>query len=241
MLDSCHTPLWTPISLDDPDQERKFEDRIVLAKARRDNDILYQLYLWGERLANNPDEINTDLTNHRVGMFLFQYFEGYQTAIMHLSDVTIFNIDRISYTDRANIIKGRIPPPVNSTPPRQYSEEPNWSENEEEDSEALPVIPLSIPPLSPGAGELWRNGSNLAFSEGNHLEDFARALDEHFPSNSQVDLTTTREFSPNLLLTSSLLPNDRHVPSATNSLLNYRFRAHPYRTDHPSRRSHLQK
>jgi hypothetical protein len=208
-------PIYAPIPRHDPLFEIKFEDRLALAKARRNNDALYQYYFLGERLLDNPDVINDDFSTHRIAVFLFRYFEGIPSAIFHLNDVSPYNIKRVSSNDRRNIIDIKPHPTPSSQDSPQYEpQEICWSD---EENVLSPDVRVSSPSPGLGADDLWRDNEDS-------LIDHARELNTNSSDEFRRDPTITRDFTPGLLSTSCLTQISRHsVPAASRRSATRRF------------------
>src|SRR3954470_13187249 len=76
-------PLWPDLKYDDPDFLAKLDNKLDLARARRNNKKLQCFYQLGKYFSNHPDLLKLQQMDHLVGSFLFKYFEGEEDAILY--------------------------------------------------------------------------------------------------------------------------------------------------------------
>jgi len=208
-------PLWPDLKMNDPEYEIKLENILDLAQARKSNKELQFLYHLGKYFSTRLERINLQQKTHLVGIFLFDYFEGEEDAILYLEDVTMHNIYYISSQDHNTILLLK-PATMNHESPPYEPQEPDW---------ITMFSPLDLPP-SPqhplSVSEMWHAPANPSISTKCHYD--AEDLED-----SDEPLFLTCLLDPSLLATSSLLLTgatrglDSHEISDRSAQKHHRF------------------
>ena len=87
------------------DAEEMWEKSLEQEEQRAANGALFQYYSLGEHIRTSDKKITK--RTHRIGTFLYDYFNEEPAAIWHLTGVTVNAIGRISNTDQRIILNNR--------------------------------------------------------------------------------------------------------------------------------------
>ena len=141
---------------------KEMEENYELALAKTENIVLVQLLLLGQYYARHSHKLVPDQRPHRVGVFLWNYFQYEPEALPHLSGVTVASIDRVPPKDHDEIIRQRPPkPPPAPSPASDYEDpflRPPKRTRRKSPSKTLSPDILGQNGISPG--EMWQTDPN---------------------------------------------------------------------------------
>jgi hypothetical protein len=210
-------PLWRTICPNDPDYEAKIEANLILVKARANNEVLKHYCHLGSLLSVNHCDYRTESQAHIIGTFLHGYFGEEYDAIPYLSDVTKYQIARLSEFDRTVIILTKPRHMATPTPePDDHYDPPFFSPSPRTSS---PVVSLSG--LHPGTSELWQTRPSSTLERRptnlNLSEDEADDRNDH---HADFEENPCRRSSPISfsISTTSLLEPPQYDPAASATL-----------------------